>query len=494
VDARELAVMNAASIVSAPGLVLSIAIPWILGTLLVRVILGKKRYPMALYLGHGYLLGFFVCTLLLRASNSLSLPFNFLGLSSIQIILAAAIAWFIISRRKITVSEASAEAKNSNALATWEKTVGVLLLSLICLRLASIAQEVWLRPIFGWDAWDAWVPKTLQFYDSQSLSFSVGTIKDSHGIFSNLVHLWTMLGGSTTKTTLTGLPWLVALIALVFAMYGHLRALKISPLISLLACYFIASLPFLNIHSMLVGFADLWLTLVFTLGILSLTLYSNTRQIRVLLLSVFYALLCGAIKQAGIVMGAILVACIIAQILIQLDKKWLSLTAFAIFAGAALVVIVVFTTEYQVNVDLPLVGEIVFRQDRFKVSGLTVILKEYVSIIPPLTESSFFFASWHLVVYLFLFVLGCSVIKRAWLLSTHPVVLATLSSFIFVWLYHSFVAPGAAYGHQGLSRALMYITPSMVYWIILVILAYSNQQKRSTAPGSPLALAQRKFE
>ncbi len=64
-------------------------------------------------------------------------------------------------------------------------------------------------------------------------------------------------------------PWLALLVSLCIAVYAVLRGEKVAPLAALCGAYLVASLPLLDVHAALAGYADLPQGVVYTLAALA---------------------------------------------------------------------------------------------------------------------------------------------------------------------------------------------------------------------------------
>ncbi|MET0230968.1 MAG: hypothetical protein ABW186_08575, partial [Rhodanobacteraceae bacterium] len=82
------------------------------------------------------------------------------------------------------------------------------------------------------------------------------------------IEVWFASGASAWNEPLVDFAWCGALAAFAFAAYGYWRANRLAPWIALALVYALVSLPLVDAHVALAGYADLWLAL--TLGLVSL--------------------------------------------------------------------------------------------------------------------------------------------------------------------------------------------------------------------------------
>jgi hypothetical protein len=190
-----------------------------------------------------------------------------------------------------------------------------LLLAWIGLRFLTIGQEALLRPVFPWDAWSAWStkPKTwfyvghMEPYVSMTewLSRANEALRtQSAWRYPELlawIEIWFASGASAWNEPLVDVAWCGALAAFAFAAYGYWRANGLAPWLGVALVYALVSLPLVDAHVALAGYADLWLAL--TLGLVSLawTRWLIRRDPGQGLLAVATALCLPMIKLEGMV-------------------------------------------------------------------------------------------------------------------------------------------------------------------------------------------------
>ena len=213
-------------------------------------------------------------------------------------IVAAAIAW-----RRTSTAAPQSTAPSADESAGWKRIVLIALLASLGLRAAIAAREVWLRPLYPWDAWAAWAVKAKTW-------FLLG-----HYVPYVSMHDWLQTSGSEVYTglawhypnalawldvwfasaaggwiePLVNLPWLVVWIALFFAHYGQWRALGLSNARALLGVYVLGSLPLLTVHAAVAGYADIWIGALFSLGVLAWMRWLQQRALGQLLLALICA-------------------------------------------------------------------------------------------------------------------------------------------------------------------------------------------------------------
>ena len=135
-------------------------------------------------------------------------------------------------------------------------------------------------------------------------------------------------------------PWTICLVALCLAAYGSLILANSKPRGAIIGAYVICSLPLLNIHASLAGYADLWMALFSGSG-LALLLVWRLKQVEQALWLALLLLIAGTqIKTEGwlwLLVGASFV--LMTWISEKISYRWL-------FAGIALLVVTLLTTGF----------------------------------------------------------------------------------------------------------------------------------------------------
>ncbi|MDX1734588.1 MAG: hypothetical protein R3228_09475, partial [Halioglobus sp.] len=354
-----------AETVSWVGLAIALLLPWLCGSVWVCLLLrGTGRANAALLLGQGFFVGHFGVTLLLRLWDAIGLPLGFLPLSIVLALLSLAGLLLLRGRRTVAVA-ASARGRTGPAAALC---IGVLLLMLLS-RYVVLAQELLLRPLYGWDAWMNWVPKAIVWYHHGSLvdfvspaawlnpgpaeTYTLGNTEAwDYPISVPLIQLWAMLAAGTTDHPALYLSWLLTPLCLALLLYGHLRLAGLGSAACIGACYVLLSMPYINVHTALAGYADLWLGAVFGAAVCALYEWSQCRQWRHAVLCLVLAAFCAQIKVTGIFLGLIVVALLL--------RAWLRLSPWQdLLAAAAMLAGFAVLMTAGASFTLPHLGQVV---------------------------------------------------------------------------------------------------------------------------------------
>jgi hypothetical protein len=158
-----------------------------------------------------------------------------------------------------------------------------LLLGLIAWRLGGLAAEALLRPVFPWDAWSAWMIKAKAWFLLGHYEVYVGAA-DWHAAsqaaartlgswnYPELlawIELWFASAAGGWLEPLVGVVWCGVCVAFALAAYGQWRAVGVDARIAMVLTYALVSLPLLESHVALAGYADVWIMAI--LGLATIT-------------------------------------------------------------------------------------------------------------------------------------------------------------------------------------------------------------------------------
>lgn len=291
------------------GLMVALLLPWLLGVIWLRIRwlkAGNIIWPTLL--GYGYLVGALATTLVMRMLDLLGLH---LGFTNIALALVLLIALGIRAGRGTSWSRMGVD---WHGLAGWHKAAFAGLLGLVVIRLCGLGLEVIWQPLFPWDAWTAWATKARVWYELGHLvPFVPANIWLQRGgdFFTDaaphyppaipLLQAWMCFGLGRWDDALMNLPWLMCAIALSMAFYGQSRQWGVAPLFAMMFTYFLLSLPMLDTHVALAGFADLFMGAVYGLAAFAFFHWARSREIWQGAMAILLGAGCLLVKQSGIV-------------------------------------------------------------------------------------------------------------------------------------------------------------------------------------------------
>jgi hypothetical protein len=347
-------------------------------------------------------------------------------------------------------------------LAGVQRLLWLSLLAWLALRFVLLLSEVLRRPLYPWDAWMQWSTKARVWYEmktimpfgtaSQWLVASPGAIYfDAAPHYPGTVPLtqvWsaTLLG--RWDDTLVNLPWWITGVAFGLALYGFLRQQQMSALVALVGTWLALSLPILDTHIALAGYADLAMAAYFTLAALTLLRYARTRDWRDLILLALLASACVVIKNPGRVWVMMLLPGMIVALLPRYGMRVVA-ACFGVVAIVALVLtrssIPILGYHLQLDYDMPWNG---------------------------LAQAYFAFANWHLLFY---GTAAVALLGRRQLLSREiaPLTIIVAAGFAFLMFGFAFTNARAWVEDQStVNRATLHLAPLIVVWMLMAFQAW----------------------
>ena len=219
------------------GIATSLTLPWAFGITWMLFLMGRTcRWNCWIVADHGYLMGIFLTTLIMRASDFAEFLQNFQGIvAAISLLTLVGIALLCARPPMKAIQPTSIEARQ------WQRAFIVALVFFIVYRYTGLAREILLRPLYPWDAWMNWTPKAINWFHNRQLTefispsnwleYSGDTLAYTTGatnawkypVTVPLIQLWGMLGAGSADQNYSNLPWLFAPLAFSLSLYGHLR-------------------------------------------------------------------------------------------------------------------------------------------------------------------------------------------------------------------------------------------------------------------------------
>ncbi|MBN8728154.1 MAG: hypothetical protein J0H15_10715 [Xanthomonadales bacterium] len=292
-------------------MILALALAWLaplaLGCALVALAEGRPRGPGAWMrvTGCGSVLGLLACACAV-GSSGLRDPALLLPVLAPVLLLVANIAAWLARRR--TAAPLLASDARLHPLA-----VGLLLL--LAWHGWLILTEVSLRTPYPWDAWAIWLLKPRAWMLGGHMDTFVGFEQWLAHPEADLrtaaawdypeavahVGIWLAAAWGEWNGVVVTAAWAVLWVALLLGIHGHLRGLGLAPTRALLATYVLGSMPLVNVHVALAGYADLWIAATLAFASLAWLRWLHWRRPGDLLLALAFAMLLPTIKREGAV-------------------------------------------------------------------------------------------------------------------------------------------------------------------------------------------------
>jgi Tfp pilus assembly protein PilF len=447
------------------ALLLGLAVPWLLGILVLAAIDGRDGTAespggLAWVAGAGWLVGAFLLTLWMRALSIAGVPFGVPAIGGPLALAALALGWLVARRptRPIAAGLAAAGRRLAGRdLEGWQRIAWLVLLGWLGLRYALLLAEVLWRPLFPWDAWAQWATKARVWFElrrmvpfvhlTEWLAAGGAAYTDPTPHYPALVPLLQTWGATLLgrwDDSLVNLPWWLTGIALALAIYGFLARQGFTALGALAGTWICASLPILNAHVALAGYADLPMAAYVTVGVLAGLRWLGTREWRDALPALLLAAAWVTIKNPGKAWLLVMLPALIVALLPRHGVK----VAAAMFAGAAAVLAVLAQTSMTV------LGYRLHLDFNFPARGLF--------------DAYFAYDNWHLLWY---GAIGVALLGWREAISREllPLTMVIGAGLAFLFFGFAFTTAGAWVEDQTtVNRATLHIAPLIVLWMLVV--------------------------
>ena len=445
----------------------------------------RNRSDLAGAIGAGWLIGVFVAAQCARWTAQVDTAHAFAHAWP-WVAAIGTVAWIVavVRMRKASVRFVFAERDlvPSNG-ARWLRGLWWILLLLIVTRLLVIGDEASMRPVFPWDAWSAWSIKPKAWFLAGRVEPYVPMINwladpsaavRTAGAWSYpellaWIQLWFASAVGAWNEPLVDLAWCGALSAFALAAYGYWRAFALSPWISLGLVYALVSLPLIDAHVALAGYADLWVAITLGLAVLAWTRWLILRERGQWVLAVALALCLPAIKLEGTVWLVAFLA-VVALDLVP-DRRRLRV---AIAAALVLGVVAFVGLLYAFGVFRLVTGGV-------EIPSLGMFELGWHSVGGAMVASLFTLPNWHLLWYLVpvLLILRWRRLREDRAAGLLGLLLLIDAAFLFV-LFFLTGAGAWAQDFTSANRLILQIVPSVFVLASVLLRGWNGAVAKST--------------
>ncbi|MDS4019756.1 MAG: hypothetical protein RKR03_04490 [Candidatus Competibacter sp.] len=465
---------------------LALLLPWLCGALWIRGCWRDSAvagfWPMAL--GYGYVLGILAATLLLRVMDAVGIRLNFVCPATLMVV-AAVVAAVGAWRGRTMPGRELVGGGNGEGPPGWQRLLWVLLVVWLAARLAVLALEVFWLPLYPWDAWSTWMVRPrawLEFRRLVPFQDAGAWLGDPTGLVYHieawrypltvsLIALWTALASGQWLESSINLSWLCCGLALGLGCYGQARIWGATPLQGLIFVWLVLSLPLLDVHIALAGYADLWLATVFGMSAIAFMQWIRFQDRRQGILAVVLASFCPFIKQEGLVwlllfLPPLLVTWLPRRYLLGLIGIIATFLGFWLFLGSG-------------AFHVPGLGDFRITLETIQIPGLGQFHLMYWNNWGSVMENLLILDNWHLLGYLLLVAVGGIVLLRKKERGDLRVTtLFVLSMLLAVFgLFFLTEAGRWAEDFTSVNRIILHFVPALLFWTMTVFV-----QPRSRAP------------
>jgi len=459
---------------------LALALPWLAAILWVRLLLTTPAPGRWLIvIGYGYPFSVVGVTLLLRLMDMAGLPLN-TGAPLLASAFIAAAALPVLQRQRAQPRTAAEvpTAPIGVGLPAWQIALIIVLGLWISLRLLNLALEVWSRPLFPWDAWTVWGLRARVWTELRELVPFVSPAKwltatdaslytTSAWAYPTTVSLaatWPALASGGWNEAAANLPWLALILALASAFVGQARRWGATWTVAVIFVWLLLSLPILNTHVALAGYADLWVAAAIGLGLMAFLQWARSGDRSQALLAILMLLIASSLKREGVIWVLLFLPALLAA---RVHGRWLLAT---LGISAALVL----TLWHTGALTSPAagIGPIVITSSRVELPWLGAFNIEHHTDWTPMLMHLFVYGNWHLLAYgipVAVIVASVSVVVgpgdralRAGLVWAAAVLITCY--LLFFWTEaHYWVEIGTS-----VNRILLQFAPGLLFWMLTV--------------------------
>lgn len=401
---------------------------------------------------------------------------------------AAIVAW---RRSRPAALPVLNKVENANK---WIRTLLAAGLVSLGFRAWLMLREIWLRPTFPWDAWDAWAVKSKTWFllghYAPFVSMPDWLAHPARELYTGVawaypatlawMQVWFASAAGGWIEPQVNLPWFALWIGLLLGHYGQWRALGLDRVRALAAVYALGSLPLLDVHVALAGYADLWLAAM--LGFTALAWLRGRRERDVGQLAI--AIVCAALLPAIKLEGAIwLLLCVAVAIYDVLPRRWRRLTMAGVVA-----VLLVLVFASRINLPIPALGWVEITHRRIVVPALGEYAMHFsADALLSLLNSLFVQPNWHLLWWL-----APGIALWRWRALRENAALRHLGAFVllgFAFLFFLFTCTDAsrwAESYTAVNRLILQLVPATITLLALMCRDAESGDRRPSPVASPV--------
>ncbi len=422
--------------------------------------------------GYALLLGMLLITLLLQLLSIIGVPFSLtsVGLAALPVLLAGVLA---PSSWKSSAWEINRPM--SAGLSRWQMLLLAVLLGLIFARLLALGLEAGTHPVWSWDARQHWTKQAKVFFEQGAavpyVPLEAWLSAGGEGVYTNmhpdypiatpLLQAWVSTALGYWHESRVNLPWIAMYIALGLIFYGQARAWGLDILTALAGTYMVLSMPYLNTHVALAGYADLLMAACFLGALSAFALWSASGQRGHAIIAILCGTGCLLIKNEGFYW---MLSLLPGVVVVRLGLRRALAAGLAMLLGLLLLLWL-----------LP--GDLVIAGHTLDDTALRYRPDAWL----PVGISFFQHDNWHFLAWLFLAaLLLLPLCDRDSLPAITPVAACLVSAIcLYLALYLLTRHAAGAVGFTSLNRVALHLVPAAGFFTLLVYAALLDRQQRA---------------
>jgi hypothetical protein len=433
--------------------------------------------------GYGYLAGALTSALLVYALGVLGSPLLvwpvMIGLSAL--LLGALLALQRQHRAQLSRHPGQRPEAGDSGVPLWQWLLFATAVLWLLVRLVDLGLEIAWQPLFPWDAWTTWGLRARVWTEQQALipfvaperwlaepALQAQTIDAwDYPSTVSLLSAWPALAYGQWHESLANLPWLGCALALLLGFYGQARRWGASPLAAIAFAWLLLTLPMLDTHIALAGYADLWLATLLGLAFMAFLHWARDRDWRQGAMAGALVLCLPLIKQEGAVWAGLFIPALLA-----LWLRWRGWLLLVLSGSAVLVALHLRAGWTPADLPLPYLSSAHF--------GLQGDWQ-------PLLRHLFLRSNWHLFGFLLAAALGVAVTlqltgqRSAWSRVALVWVLGALAALYLLFFWTD--AAQWALSGTSINRIVLQFAPALTFWMMATWLQLYSVTDRPRAPG-----------
>ena len=451
---------------------------------------------VAASIGTGWIVGVFMAAVCVRWIGRDDTMVA-LGRAMPWLLSLGAITWLLVAvrlhrraRATVAAQTRNAHVERSRPMTRARRVAWGLLLALIGLRFMLLGDEASLRPIFPWDAWSAWAikPKTWMLLGQADTYVSMldwlahpaaATRTAATWHYPELlawIEIWFASGAGGWNEPLVDLAWGGALAALALAAYGYWRGLGLTPLVAIGLVYALVSLPLIDAHVALAGYADLWIAVTLGMATMAWSRWLVYRERGQWVLGVALSLCLPAIKLEGAIWTLAFSAVVVLDLL---PPRWR-------WRVAGVVVAAIGVGLLMGGFALPMLGLgwVHVAWGEVTIPSIPPFILSWHPVGGAMLASLFTLPNWHLLWYVFpvLVVLCWRVLWRDHAARLLGLFVLLQAAFLFVLFFFTSAAAWAQ-DFTSANRLILQVVPDVFVFVALLLRGVAAGDSSPVAPS-----------
>lgn len=246
----------------------AISIPWSLGAAIVYACcLSRFKPPISLTLGIGYPIGMYLAAAIGYVFLAIGAGFPVRIILILAFVVTCAFWWQLLHGKQFSKVQFYWFVPGKHWLIIGATAFGLAVL-------LPIVVDIWLRPLFPWDAWYSYGVKARIIFETEKLPQIVTAaewraeysqnsyfLSTKHPLTVPLIQAWIAGALDRWSESLINLPWIGVLVSMALLGHGIVQLISRSRSIAVLAFALILSVPAYGIHTVLAGYLETWLAL-----------------------------------------------------------------------------------------------------------------------------------------------------------------------------------------------------------------------------------------